>query len=289
MRSRQLLLTVFAGVFSLIVVVGAIWNPRSNRNSTMSVAIAVTRDLDSGTELTADMLATVAFPEQHLPSGAITDTADLLGKILRSPVQRNQLVYPGNLLEEDSRQALQSKIPEGHCAYSIQLNSASAGLAGFALPGSRVNVLSHAETQRGQESGASDLVVENVLILAVDDVQNPDKVSTNPKSMTLLVTLEQSTLVDAAQSRGPLRLALRNGADQTPPKPESPPTVPVPVEEDDSRLPAGDHIKPRRRRTEFSVLVMRGPTTAASPVRASKVSLPSITLQSVPGMTSPSR
>jgi len=280
MRSRQLLLTVFAGVFSLIVVVGALWNPRASRPSRMAVAVAVTRDLEAGTELTSDMLAIVTFPEDHLPEGIFTTSDELIGQTLRGPAQRNQLIYPIHLMEKDSRQSLQSKIPEGHRGYTIQLNSASAGLAGFALPGSRVDVLSHLDSPRGQEQPASEIVVENVLILAVDEAQNPEKVSSSPKTMTLLVSNLESPLIDAAQARGPLRLALRNGSDQTLQKVTPVTPAPARAEEAPDEIPVEDASKPRKPSAEFSVLVMRGPTTGATTVRNPRLRPSPLTVQS---------
>ena len=269
MRTRQTLLTVFAGVFSLIVVIGALLGPKGTRPTVMGVAVAVSRDLDEGTRLTDDMLVVSTFPESHLPAGVFKERSELVGRILRNPVQKNQLLYPTILVEGDAPQILQARIPEGKRAYTIPLNSASAGLAGFAVPGSRVDVLSNPETSRGEVARVSEPVVENVVILAVDDALDADKVSSNPKTMTLLMTPEESAIVDAAQARGPLRLALRNGDDQEVRQPENLPAAPVPAP---TETPAQKPTINSRRSEEFSVLVMRGPTTGTTSVRKSRFS-----------------
>jgi len=286
MRNRQTLLTVFAGVFSLIVVIGALVGPKATRPTVMGVAVAVSRDLDEGTRLTDEMLVVSTFPESHLPIGVFKDRSELIGRILRNPVQKNQLLYPTILVEGDAPQILQAKIPEGKRAYTISLNSASAGLAGFAVPGSRVDVLSHPDNPRGEAARVSEPVVENVVILAVDGAMDADDVSSNPKTMTLLMTPEESAIIDAAQSRGPLRLALRNGDDQEVRQPEKLPASPaaIPAETPDRQI---QNIN--RRPSEFSVLVMRGPTTAATSVRKSRFSNLNMTIEAGSSRGNPAR
>lgn len=217
MRSRNAVFAVFASVFSLVVVGGSLWGPRRADSSPLVTAIAVAGDLDAGTELTDKMLVSHRFPASHLPPGVGVDREQFLGRVLTRSVCRDQLLYPSDVVDDESALALQSKITRGMRGYTIPLNSPSAGLAGFARPGSRVDVLSSPTVRRGEVDGASPPVVEGALVLAVDDSTTPDDVSSSPKSMTLLLTPLQASKVDQAQSLGPLRLSLRNLADEAPP------------------------------------------------------------------------
>jgi pilus assembly protein CpaB len=217
MRSRNAVFAVFASVFSLVVVGGSLWGPRRADSSPLVTAIAMARDVEAGTKLTDDMLVSIRFPASHLPPGVGIDREDFCGRVLNRSVRRDQLLYPSDVAESDSALTLQSKIEPGKRGYSIPLNSPSAGVAGFALPGSLVDVLSSPLSRRGEEVGVSLPVVEGVLVLAVDNATTPEDIPSSPKSITLLLTPQQASKVDQAQSRGPLRLSLRNREDEAPP------------------------------------------------------------------------
>ena len=214
MRSRNAVFAVFASVFSLVVVGGSLWGPRRADSSPLVTAIAMARDVEAGTKLTDDMLVSIRFPASHLPPGVGIDREDFCGRVLNRSVRRDQLLYPSDVAESDSALTLQSKIEPGKRGYSIPLNSPSAGVAGFALPGSLVDVLSSPLSRRGEEVGVSLPVVEGVLVLAVDNATTPEDIPSSPKSITLLLTPQQASKVDQAQSRGPLRLSLRNRKDE---------------------------------------------------------------------------
>lgn len=179
----------------------------------MVTALAVTRDLEPGTELSDEMLTEVAFPEKHLPPGVGTDRSEFVGKVIGRAIPSQMLIYPADLVPEDSPLSVQARIPAGMRAYTIPLNSASAGLAGFAVPGSRVDVLSSPPTNRNEIAGQSEVVVENVQILAVDNASSSKDMPANPKHMTLLVSQQQARRVDQAQLHGALRISLRNVSD----------------------------------------------------------------------------
>jgi Flp pilus assembly protein CpaB len=215
MRPKNTLLAVFTSIFSLVVVAGSLLGLRPPAPARMVNALSLVRDLEPGTVLTDDMLTTVSFPEDHLPPGVGTDRSQFVGRVVGRALQSQRLLYPSDLLSETSPLTMQARIPAGMRAYTIPLNSASAGLAGFAVPGSRVDVLSSPPTNRHELPGESEVVVENVQVLAVDNARTAEDVPNNPKHMTLLVSQQQARRVDQAQLQGPLRFSLRNEADQT--------------------------------------------------------------------------
>jgi Flp pilus assembly protein CpaB len=199
-------------------------------------------------------------------------------------MRKNQLLYQSDLAPEDSPQTLQSKISKGSRGYSIPLITPSAGVAGFALPGSRVDVLSSPSARRGQESQESLTVVENVQVLAVDNIAVPEDAPSNPKTMTLLLTPEQTRRVDQAQAKGPLRLSLRNSDDadvidipegevsvNAPNTSETIAASPVSLTSDSGHQPA----------LPLNVLVFRESMASVTPVRRVKTRRPSKPLQTV--------
>ncbi|MGA9924424.1 MAG: Flp pilus assembly protein CpaB, partial [Isosphaeraceae bacterium] len=112
---------------------------------------------------------------------------------------------------------LSALIPSGMRAYSVKVPDVAQGVAGFILPGNRVDVLlSLGEISGTKESGggSTTTLLQNVEILAVDqkmDAPSNNKVDTKElRSVTLLVNPQQANLLDLGQNKGILHLALRN-------------------------------------------------------------------------------
>ncbi len=245
---------------------GSLWGPRRPDALPLVTAIGVARDIDAGTKLTDELLVSISFPAGHLPPGVGVDRELFVGRVVNRSIGRQQLLYPSDVEDDDSALTLQSKIPPGMRGYTIPLNSPSAGLADFALPGSRVDVLSSPQVRRGEEAFESVPIVEGVLVLAVDDVTTPEDVPSSPKSMMLLVSPTQASKLDQAQSRGPLRLALRNLSDEVPPQeaelsadPESPPSSVI--------SQASAPSSPAASISQISVMVLRETVPTSTVVR----------------------
>ena len=264
MRPKHTLLAVFTSIFSLVVVAGSLLGLRPPTPARMVTALALVRDLEPGTVLSDEMLTTVSFPEDHLPAGVGTDRSQFVGRVVGRALQSRRLLYPTDLLSEASPLTLQAQIPTGMRAYTIPLNSASAGLAGFAVPGSRVDVLSSPHANRNELPGESEVVVENVQILAVDNARTAEDVPTNPKHLTLLVSQQQARRVDQAQIHGPLRFSLRNEADQTAAEVEEP----AQMEPEPDRRPARKVPITIVRHNEYSTVVTKSRSSHPKPARS---------------------
>jgi pilus assembly protein CpaB len=97
-------------------------------------------------------------------------------------------------------------------AVSVRVNDV-VGVAGFLLPGNRVDVVA---AYRERTDTHSETVVQNVKVLAVDQSASSDK---NEPIVVRAVTLEVSP-ADAeklilAEQRGSIQLALRNPLDES--------------------------------------------------------------------------
>jgi len=121
---------------------------------------------------------------------------------------------------EDARSdsiGLSHQLNPGMRAMSVKVNEV-AGVAGFALPGSLVDVLVNTQetsaTTLTNEHSISKIILEKVRVLAVAQETHHD--DTKPKvvnAVTLELTPEQSELLDLARNVGTLSLVLRNQDD----------------------------------------------------------------------------
>jgi pilus assembly protein CpaB len=174
-------------------------------------------DIPAGSRIEAEMLTTIDWPSASLPAGAISDPAQLKGRVVKLDIVRGEAVIDGKLAPVGTMGGLSAVIAEGKRAMTVRVNDV-VGVAGFALPGNYVDILVHAQRDgdvKGETKPISKTVLEHVLVLAV--AQEAGRDDTKPKvvnAVTLELSLADSEKLDLARSIGTLSLALRNQSDQ---------------------------------------------------------------------------
>jgi pilus assembly protein CpaB len=196
---------------ALAVVLAARWLGQQGDLMTNKV-VAAARDVQLGTELTPDMLTTVEWPIGSTPTGAFKDINALQSRVLKVAVQRGEPVLESKLAPVGTKGGLSAVIGEGKRAITVKVNEV-IGVAGFALPGSHVDIMVNTEDE--QKRMISKIVLERILVLAV--AQEASRDDTKPKvvnAVTLEVTPEEAEKIDLARSIGNLSLVLRNQIDE---------------------------------------------------------------------------
>ena len=120
-------------------------------------------------------------------------------------------VLPGKLAPKTATGGLSSIIQEGKRAITVRVNEVIA-VAGFALPGSYVDVLVSGKDADNQPFARTVLSRIKVLAVAQETTTDPDK----PKvvdAVTLELTPLESEKLDLARNIGKLSLVLRNEFD----------------------------------------------------------------------------
>ncbi|MHC4403653.1 MAG: Flp pilus assembly protein CpaB [Planctomycetota bacterium] len=170
--------------------------------------------------ITAEDVTVQQWPKKVLPEGILTSVEQAVGRVALSSMLPGEPLFEKKLASREA--GLEALIPEGMRAYTIQTKAAATNVAGFILPGNRVDVLLHLRGQANDDSGGGSTVtlLQSVEVLAVG--QALDRVP-DVQSVTLLVTLEQATKLDLGQTSGNLSLALRNPVDKKDAKP--PPAI----------------------------------------------------------------
>lgn len=213
MRSRGLLMLLVALLAGLMAVVMAARWMQSQGGDGSRIAVA-SQDIVLGTVLTPDMVKLVGWPRGQEPAGAHTDLARLQGRVITTSLQRGEPILDARLAPEGTKGGLVSLVVPGKRAMTVRVNDV-VGVAGFALPGTFVDVLvsTQDDAQRAgeRERMISKIVLERMLVLAV--AQEVDRDPTKPKvvnAVTLEVTPQQAEVLDLARSVGTLSLVLRN-------------------------------------------------------------------------------
>ena len=178
------------------------------------VAVA-TIEISLGSPITPEMVRLVDWPQGSLPPGAFTDIDKLQGRVVTGTVQRGEPVLESRLAPVGTKGGLSAVVPAGKRAMTVRVNDV-VGVAGFALPGTFVDVMVNTQDEAAKSNNDRDhtiskIVLERILVLAV--AQEADRDSTKPKvvnAVTLEVSPGQAELLDLARSVGTLSLVLRN-------------------------------------------------------------------------------
>ncbi len=219
MRSRGILMLFVAILAGLAAVyLGTRWMD-SQTSEAGRIAVANV-DIELGGRVSPEMIRMAEWPRGSVPTGAFTEPDKLVGRVVLVSMQRGEPLTETRLAPVGTKGGLSAVVPEGKRAITVRVNDV-IGVAGFALPGTYVDVMVNTqedESQRGsrdRDRSISKIVLERILVLAV--AQEADRDSTKPKvvtAVTLEVTPEDAELLDLARSVGTLSLVLRNQTDQ---------------------------------------------------------------------------
>jgi len=208
---------VFGGSAAMGVrqLVGQAVPPTVDMVNVVVTAVPIPR----GTLVTTELVKTRDYPRELLPQGAIVKPEDVVDRsaiatlVVDEPVLESKLSPRG-------QHGLATQISRGMRAITINTNVA-AGVAGFILPGNKVDVLltinSGGGTSDPTGGGATTTLLQNVEILAVDQrIEAPSENKMDSKEMrsvTLLVIPDQAAKLELGQNKGTLHLSLRNPND----------------------------------------------------------------------------
>ncbi len=155
------------------------------------------------------------IPTSAFPKGAFSKPEEVIDRPLISNVLMDEPVLEGRLAARGSGLGLAPVIPVGMRGVTVRVNDVT-GIAGFVLPGMRVDVL---VTGRPPNSDGTmtATALQNMLVLSAGTVMQPDaRGQAMPSAtVTLLATPEQAETLTLANSDTRIQLVLRNGSDQS--------------------------------------------------------------------------
>ena len=187
---------------------------------TTATVIVAASNMDVGTALRAEDLREIEWPAKSVPEGAFHKREELVGRGLIQPIVAFEPILPGKLASPEAGAGLPPVIPEGMRALSVRVNDV-IGVAGYVLPGTRVDVLVTVNPTDQRDNITSKVILPNVQVLTAGtrierDVEKDKPV--NVSVVTLLVDPEQAERLTLASTEGKIQLALRNPLDKTAPE-----------------------------------------------------------------------
>jgi len=189
--------------------------PQAAAAATIVVAAA---QLPFGTALTEDNTTEIPWAGGHIPEGAYAKKIDLLKdgrRVVLGQLDRSEIVLRTKITAPGQRASLSTLLEEGQRAVTVRVDDVR-GVAGFILPGDRVDVVLMRENRQSQGrevENSADVLLEFVKVLAIDQILNERSdqptVTSVPKAVTLQVNPEQAQKVLLASNIGKLSLVLR--------------------------------------------------------------------------------
>ena len=228
MRKSTLMMIAVAAVFGLMAVfVAQAWLNRqaearmksleaqSLRKPVASRTLVVAgKPLRFGNELNEGALREVSWPDGALPAGSFTTIQEVLSggrRVVLGAIEPNEPVLKSKITGAGQRATLSAVIADGMKAVTVRVNDVD-GVAGFVLPGDRVDVLMTRQLEK--TTAMNDVVLQHAKVLAVDQVADDrtDKPSV-AKAVTLEVDIIGAQRLSLASQVGSLSLALRKAGE----------------------------------------------------------------------------
>jgi pilus assembly protein CpaB len=216
---NQRLISVLA--FAFIVSAGAsllLYRLLSGRATTQtaksSKLILAARDLEPGT-LIRDADLREGDWTGGMPEGALQKKEDIVGRGVISPILGGEPLMESRLAPKGGGAGLAALIPKGMRAVAIRVNEI-ADVAGFVVPGARVDVLVSGSPPGAAAVGAvTKTILQDVQVLSAGQNFQKDAEG-KPVSVAvvnLLVTPEQAEMLSLASTQTSIQLVLRNPLD----------------------------------------------------------------------------
>ena len=190
----------------------------------MGTIVVASAPLAFGVPLTRDNVMEVAWAASKLPEGAFATREQLLKdgrRAVLAPVAKNEPILHSKVTGPGQRASLSALLDDGKRAVTVRVDDVK-GVAGFVLPGDRVDVLLIRSANRAAGGGGgaesfSDVMLQHVKVLAVDQLANErQETPTVAKAVTLEVTTEQAQKILLATNIGKLSLILRQQGENEP-------------------------------------------------------------------------
>ena len=221
MRRQSLIalgVAIFLGLVAVFLVNsflrGAERKVEAVDTTTVKVAVAGVA-MPFGTAISAEKVRFVDWPRSSVPPGAFNAITDLVQgtepRVVLRPIDVGEPILRSKISGEGGRATLSAILPSERRAVSIRISDI-AGVAGFVLPGDRVDIILLHAVGEGQ---VADVMMQDVRVIAIDqDANDQSNKPSLAKTATLEVQPYDAQKLALAQQTGTLTLALRSASAQ---------------------------------------------------------------------------
>jgi len=226
MSTRTILVIFLALICGAAMAAGVMQTNRPKKAEAVSVmdtepVLVAVASLERGKMVTDADVEVRQWPKGLVPNETLRKSEDAVERVVIGQVVKGELLLDAKLAAKGTGRGLAALVPPGMRAFTVTASKVASNVAGFVLPGNKVDVLLNLKGGRGDDTGggSTTTLLQAVEVLAVDQrLEAPADNKVDPKglaSVTLLVTPEHANLLDLGQNMGVLTLALRNPSDKS--------------------------------------------------------------------------
>jgi pilus assembly protein CpaB len=174
-----------------------------------------------GSELNGNNLTEIPWPTGKMPEGAFASREELLKdgrRVALGPIQRDEPILKTKITGPGQRASLSALLDQGKRAVTVRVDDVR-GVAGFVLPGDRVDVvlIRSVSGPGAAAENVSDVLLQHIKVLAVDQLVNErQEKPTIARAVTLELDTDQAQKVLLATNLGQLSLILRQAGESNP-------------------------------------------------------------------------
>ena len=250
--------------------------PVAGTNLRTTPVIVAALDIPFGQKIEASHLKVLNWPEEIMPEGVFNEQTAIIGKIANTKIMQNELVIDSRIVDQVSGSVLAAIVSPKKRAVTVRVNDV-LGVAGFLLPGNRVDIL--ATRQEDNQRPQTETILEDIKVLAVDQTANTEE--DKPivvRTVTVEADPKEAERLVLASEEGSVQLVLRNPTDDSrvvrelPKKEEPEPVAELNLFSDMNLFPLEPLIeKEIEKVTEISARPKEGTLRTISIVRGSSV------------------
>ncbi len=212
---KQKAFFVLAIIFALVAA-GAVYlfledlEQNMKEDQDYAAALVARSKIPPRTVVTADMMERIDVPLSQLRSDALQNKDEIIGSTTKVPLYAGEPFLADKLASPDELgSGLAYTIAPGKRAMSVQVNEV-IGVAQMVLPGDQVDVIAVLEKEsEDKRVKYSTLVVQDIRVLAVNQVLATDEPSLAACTVTLELSPVEAQSLLLADETGKIRLLLR--------------------------------------------------------------------------------
>ena len=216
---KRLLSVLGMSVVLALVVAAIFYQVSSHAAKPSSVAtkdmVVAVETLPLGLAVKPTHVKIVKVPAEMFPKTAFSKVDDVLDRSVISGIIHDEALLEERLAPRGSGMGLLPIIPTGMRAMAVRVNEI-IGVAGFILPGTRVDGLVTGHPPTGSSADVTTTVLQNITVLSANQQMQPDNrgAAINATVVNVLVTPDQAEILVLAGNEGRIALVLRNAIDQ---------------------------------------------------------------------------
>ncbi len=230
-----------------------------------SSVVVAAMQIPFGQKVEAADLRMMELPPHAIPRGSFKRADEVVGRVASQTIYAGEVILKERVAEHLGGSALAAVLDHGMRAITVRVDDV-VGVAGFLLPGNRVDVVSSQRTG-GNRVVQSETILTAIKVLAVDQIASPER--DGPvivRAVTLEVTPSQAERLVKATQEGRVQLTLRNPLDHEPEPIQEVAVVEPPPEPEVRPAPVRARPAPQRPRN-LQVTVIRGTDSSTTTVK----------------------